>query len=1168
MSVNRNDLRKIVTICKKDEKFMKQVMLKYGGLDFEGSNTKIINAIKKDKVLEKKFKNIFLPKRISEICKYRIIFNSDMNIIASIKLVLCLIDINSEKINLYLNLKQKYEKKLFLNKYVEAYEIINKIENDVCISIWSCSQRMLLEEFLHGLEGNKKLLSYYIQQSRDNLIIKVLLEFYSYCSERNMGFINYEDKINKFIQSIEDEVVRDYFDFKLNFNREREININSILQFDSQISIVDMYNSLIEILQELSYKDSFIHEYEWIRNYLSKINDLRIENIDIRYSYFKESKLSDYFINNKEVYSILELYTIGDYCLAIKRIEEYLIHNSTNFQIVSLLIKSYLNSNKVFETEIQIYKDIYNLYAMNSSIDDSINNLYGYIKLYNGTSWKVKIQSLLKRKLLVPEIVNEKQIYMSYINDLILTPSFVKFVLDKSEFLKRIKIFCNRTASLYEYINGFSDNLNSDIEERRKNFYHAIKDLRDDRFTECIERLCLIKEDVCNTDFYNLERVLSNLVIAYLDSGMVYESLKLAVDSYFLNPHMIRRFDLKKIYESIYTTDNDRIKRDINYPIFVYITDKNDYKKQRIAYSNYLDYNNITTIEDILTNNCNEDIRKVIFFLYKICVQHLLKRDIRLSPKPSQADEVRIKILRLLIDIDSINRKIYYDEINTITMKRSIKDRAKQINQSRIYVDVENIKIENRSILIENFEKYMEIKKFEDKVTSIDVNSNEYLEYLNNIISEMNNRITTDVNYTQEVIVLKDLISKITEEFLYNEKYGLNTFLSSRIRHGYCRSQLTTIFNDYSLMLKSVNDNSKDYLINEYWEAKEKNSSSDFELFKSYLAEFTLKIENKVGEIKNEWIRIKFRPYEKGIFDYCDIINYSLIIDNDDIRDFDTLFDNIIEILWSKTNSNLSILRQKINTELKTYFINALLALEEKVSTLQKESLDQYIQEALSNINLCKVKIENVIKEFSEVFYKRDILYRDFTMQDLISTCLDISKKLNSSFDKVNLIKDISVQNIFKGESFSYFVDIFNILINNSLEHSNYDDLSKLNLAIIITSNIDKEMINCLKEALKNKGIELKSKEFMYIIVRNSLEQGTDSQLIKEKIEKSFSDFTDNEALKKYTQTEGGSGLFKLNKTLQYNIEAPFSIFYKITNEYCELSILMGIDKLIVEEKN
>lgn len=82
----------------------------------------------------------------------------------------------------------------------------------------------------------------------------------------------------------------------------------------------------------------------------------------------------------------------------------------------------------------------------------------------------------------------------------------------------------------------------------------------------------------------------------------------------------------------------------------------------------------------------------MVTFLDRVCIQHLIKRDIILNPEGNRVEEIRIEILQNLIVLDSENKKKYYAEITAITKQRSIKDRIKQINQSRVFVDTENIK--------------------------------------------------------------------------------------------------------------------------------------------------------------------------------------------------------------------------------------------------------------------------------------------------------------------------------------------------------------------------------------------------------------------------------------------------------------------------------------------
>lgn len=79
------------------------------------------------------------------------------------------------------------------------------------------------------------------------------------------------------------------------------------------------------------------------------------------------------------------------------------------------------------------------------------------------------------------------------------------------------------------------------------------------------------------------------------------------------------------------------------------------------------------------------------------------------------------------------------------------------------------------------------MKDLDEGLISYDIYSEDYISDLKKIVDEINEKIKTNVVYSQKMIILKGIITTITEEFLFNEKYGLNTFLSSRIRHGYCK---------------------------------------------------------------------------------------------------------------------------------------------------------------------------------------------------------------------------------------------------------------------------------------------------------------------------------------------------------------------------------------------
>lgn len=70
----------------------------------------------------------------------------------------------------------------------------------------------------------------------------------------------------------------------------------------------------------------------------------------------------------------------------------------------------------------------------------------------------------------------------------------------------------------------------------------------------------------------------------------------------------------------------------------------------------------------------------------------------------------------------------------------------------------------------------MLLKSFDEELATFDISSEKYLEDLKQIIENINLRLKENVNYSQEIVVLRDLVSRITDQFLFNEKYGLNTF--------------------------------------------------------------------------------------------------------------------------------------------------------------------------------------------------------------------------------------------------------------------------------------------------------------------------------------------------------------------------------------------------------
>jgi len=244
------------------------------------------------------------------------------------------------------------------------------------------------------------------------------------------------------------------------------------------------------------------------------------------------------------------------------------------------------------------------------------------------------------------------------------------------------------------------------------------------------------------------------------------------------------------------------------------------------------------------------------------------------------------------------------------------------------------------------------------------------------------------------------------------------------------------------------------------------------------------------------------------------------------------------------------------------YFWECINELENSIAPLEKTSLKSVFIEMKNNINICKTKIDTVIQEFSDVFYKRDISYCDYTMRDMFVTCLEISQRLSGEFKTVSIISKIECDYTFSGESFPYFVDILNMMINNAVEHSGFQKSSDIKVEITIEDNnsICENYIDIVEAQIPGKNF----KDYVVIKVKNNLDKSIDEKKLLKKIQEIFFNAKNPEILRKYTQLEGGSGLYKIYKTLQYNIMAPYSILYNIENSQFELIILIEINDLII----
>ena len=1101
---------------------------------------KIWKLLLEDKKLLSMMNSHYLPTSISDFGKEKFMFEPKANNLSITQWVIYLVQFYSENINTFIELKIKYENALFSEHYQLAKEILEIIENEVCVSMWSLCQKFIIEEKINGLEGNKKLLSESMKKTEKNPLLAILFEYSSVRAEENMSYLNYQDQTVKYLCSLEnDMVIHKYCDFKINNEYIYDGLIYGIsLQLDSQMSIIDLYETFIRLIQFQSISN--LEVVDMLSTFSNCITDYRVRNLLVRFQN-EDSDFESYISKeNIKFYENLDLYSQGLYLELIEKFEVEDFEENIDFQSLLLYIKSSLNSGIEMNFNCSIVQDVFNVYSINESSFPSINHLYNMMKMYKETRWYFKLRGFLNRKLDVT--CNNDLHYLTLINDMYLSPNFVEIIENnecKKNFLDAFNSVCPITSNLFKYkynAEPETDKLDK-IDVIRKMIFDADNSISKGRNSTAIELLIKIKGKGISINNNVNEKVLVRLFNAYCNNQRYEEAVELTVNSYLLNQDLIRKLNLNSIIEKVKRTNDIKLKRSIYAPIFTHIAQPLNFKNQRVVVSNFMGHNKYSNFDEVF--NCGlYDSKLLCYFIHKICTLHFLNREPGFSKSPEEAENIRIKLLWRLLDLDPSNLKQYYDEISKIMLEKSIRSNISKINQSKVTVEVDKIKSEYYDILNENFEKYLSMKEFVDDYNSVDITSSEYLEDIRAVATKVTEKIRTDKNYTQRVIVLRKILVRITEEFLFNTKYGLDTYLSSRIRHGYCRYQLTDSFIDYNLLSKTRSDNSKEFVENEYWDQKLEGQGIECsDAFKKCISSFTTNIENKVDEVKNHWIKIRYTSSEDGLLDFTQFIETflsSILLYDIKFDDFEIFFSRVIEELWGWLEISLEKLRSRIVTELYSFFISELDILQENILLINDKYMSEIASEVLQNINLCKKNIENATNEFAAVLYKNDIIYKDFYMKTLVATSTEISGKLNSNFKNVTMDIDINIMEQIDGKLFPYFVDIFNMLITNANIHSGYSDLRELKIKISV------DIVESLDE-LKSEDYEFINydgfaKRHMRLSVVNSLSPTLNLSDVQEAIREKIDNLADKDIVRKHSRVEGGTGIYKIYNILKYNV--------------------------------
>ena len=217
---------------------------------------------------------------------------------------------------------------------------------------------------------------------------------------------------------------------------------------------------------------------------------------------------------------------------------------------------------------------------------------------------------------------------------------------------------------------------------------------------------------------------------------------------------------------------------------------------RRIAYDEFLIANGVERPSNLIVDKFPR--KKLIYFLANVCIPEIMDISFYAFPTSRSLDEERINVCLLLSQIDPENSEIYNDEIKNLTKILSIEDGLRDVDRSRVHVNIDAIASWAHTELGEQYQRYKDLLRVGVGFSSTDD--------FDSAVRQFNEG---DENAAQDYLdypddegdhLLLEMVGVLETEYLTNPNHGLDAYLSMRVRHGSLAGRLRGPLEDGKLI--------------------------------------------------------------------------------------------------------------------------------------------------------------------------------------------------------------------------------------------------------------------------------------------------------------------------------------------------------------------------------
>lgn len=458
---------------------------------------------------------------------------------------------------------------------------------------------------------------------------------------------------------------------------------------------------------------------------------------------------------------------------------------------------------------------------------------------------------------------------------------------------------------------------------------------------------------------------------------------------------------------------------------------------------------------------------ELVYFLRYVCTQAVLDTSLLFKSSEEVALE-RVAICKVLTKMDRGNTQIYQDEIKGILRGLNMRKRMRQVEESRIFVDVEGIRRSAKVSLKESYSRYIgfvqhglvhtDPKSFSAAVEASSQGVLSGLQSLSLPKSEPNDLLTR-------------MINEVRDLYTVSPEHGLERYLSTRVRHGTLTGQVRSPLREAHLVTQR-DSASGVYEKNAYW--LNRLGADNSEAIATRFGQFSRDFDALVDEILKQWLRVRVSPEGTGIFDFVIpdsfVRVYTEVIVADGV-DLDGFVDRLLATLTQILDHQLEHVRTRLEQDAKARASALLTAFQRDIHRLTKQTTLTAFDQAVGS---ARTGIQQAFDRISDWFQLwKESAREPYSWEEAIRVAETSVQALHPSF-RVD-IHSSHPDHLWhdEGNQFASLVDIFVTAFSNVVQHSLMDTpiatvtlrFDNDRLVVLIENAADMSRIDAVRKA-------------------------------------------------------------------------------------------------------